>query len=179
MTITFKVIVAFFFLAHTALVAYILRKLDDDSSLFVDLFTSATWSMYIMMLGAIFLFSAIEEKGVHYGECQYSAPLHPFESSCGDSVYLKTDCNLCLFHIFPDSAMWISNSRCYTIHIEEGETPYYECISIVAEPWVSRILLPENEHLQPRYILKVPRSGECKVPCEETSEWEWWDYPPY
>ena len=177
MTITFKMIVLFIFFAHTVLSAFIIFKLNDTGSVLGNLLGAALWTLYIMIIGTMILFTTIEDKGLHYGKTLYSVPLYPFKSDCGDSVYLETNCNTCRFQLSEDSTIWTNKGWCSTLILEEEKTPYCEYVSIVAEPWVSEILKPEHRLLQPRYILHVPSGGEYEIPCEETSDG--WEAPPY
>ena len=184
MTLIFKLFVIFVFLAHTALIMYILYKLDGSYKLdgrFVgDFFCVALWSAYVIFLACVIFMMYVEEEGVNYGEISYSGYLYPFQSSCGDSVYLEKDCKTYRFKISEDSIICTYGSRCLTDCIGDGDTSFYECVSMVAEPWVLNIITPEHKYLQPRYILHVPSGGECEIPCEELPESCWgWDVPPY
>jgi len=179
MTLTFKLIIIVLFLAHTMFIAFILHVLDDSNKIITHLGSSAIWTVYLMFWGYLILFSTIKDKGLHLGESMYSAPLYPFLSSRGDSVYLELNCDTYHFRISEDSTIWKSKMWCYTHYLKEGEMPYYERIFIVADPWVLDILKPDHEYLQPRYVLAIPPGTLYEIPCNDEETDYTFYYPPY
>lgn len=154
MTLIFKLIVTFIFLAHTALVAYILFRHNDDS-IISNLFGAVIWTVCVMFYGTLFLIVTIEDEGIRFGETLYSSPLSPFQASCGDSVYLEIDDNTYRFQLSKDSTAQTPDALCCREYLEEGEMPYCEYVSMEVEPWVLKLLKPEHKRLQPRYVLHV------------------------
>ena len=163
MTLVFKLIVTFIFLAHTALAAYILFRQDDDS-IIENLFGAVLWTVCVMFYGTLFLINAIEDKGIRYGETLYFSPLYPFQASSGDSVYLEIDDNAYRFKLSEDSTAQTPNVICRRSYLEEGEMPYCEYVSIEVEPWVLKLLKPEHRRLQPRYVLHVQSQDVYEKP---------------
>lgn len=163
MTLVFNLIVAFIFLAHTALAAYILFRQDDDS-IIGNLFGAVIWTVCVMFYGILFLIIAIEDKGIRYGETLYSSPLYPFQASSGDSVYLEIDDNAYRFKLSEDSTAQTPDAICRRDYLEEGEIPYCEYVPIEVEPWVLKLLKPEHRRLQPRYVLHVQSQDVYEKP---------------
>ena len=123
MTLIFKLIVTFIFLAHSALAAYILFRQNDDN-IIGNLFGVVIWTVCVIFYGTPFLIIAIEDKGILYGDTLYSSPLCPFQASSGDSVYLEIDDNTYRFQLSKDSTAQTPNAICHREYIEEGEIPY-------------------------------------------------------
>ncbi len=178
MTWAFIITFIIIFLAHTALVAYILRKLDDDSNLVTIIGCSALWTLYFAMWALLGLFATIEDKGVHYGEIINAAYLLPLEPYSDDMVYVEQFCDTYHFQLSNGSSVWKHSTHCGLSYLEDDGVPTYECFSMKAEPWVLWILTPDNKRLQPRCILNIPRYSVREMPCQDPSD-SWEIVPPY
>lgn len=178
MTWAFIVTVIIVFLAHTALVAYIMSKLDDSINLAKNLVCSALWTLYFGIIPFSILCDAINNKGLHYGEKIDEAYLLPLKSSGDDIVYVEQFCNTYHFQLSNDSSVWKNATQCNLSYLEDGGVPTYECFSMKAEPWVLWILAPDNKRLQPRCIVNIPRGCVREEQCYDPSD-SWEIVPPY
>lgn len=177
MTSTFTLIIIGFFLFHCAITFLILQKLDNDKEIFTNILLSVIWSVFIVIVAEGLFVHKIKEEHTYDGDILYSAPLIPFQSSNGDSVYLEIDCQTYHAYTSEDSSIWANGAHCSTFSPENGSSPYYEKISTKTDAWVLKLLTPDHEILQPQYRFYVPDSCTWRKPCEDESPDLWFCAP--